>query len=163
MSTVRESIPSHHAPVGAACWVGSELITIKASGYQTGGTYALMEDVTAPRGGPPLHVHSREDEAFYVIEGRFLFKCDDQEITATPGAYLFLSKGTVHTYMNIGDGPGKLLVIATPAGLERFFTEVGQPGSDLSSPPPPSTEAQLGQLVAVAQRHGIEIMGPPLG
>jgi mannose-6-phosphate isomerase-like protein (cupin superfamily) len=151
------------AGAGLTVRVGSEVITVIASGHDTGGAFALLEDVTEPHGGPPLHVHSREDEAFYVIAGQFLFKHGDQEVTALPGDYIFLPKGTMHTYTNAGTGPGKLLVIATPAGIEEFFVEVGQAESDIMSPPPSPTEAQLERLVAVAQTYGITVEGPPLG
>ncbi|MGH2411648.1 MAG: cupin domain-containing protein [Chloroflexota bacterium] len=139
------------APIGPAYWVGNELITIKASGRGTGGAFALMEDVTAPHGGPPVHRHSREDEAFYVVEGRFLFRQGDQEFTATPGMFVVLPKGVPHAYVNTGTGQGKLLVIAIPAGLENFFAEAGQVGATPSSTP---SEEQLGELVRVAGGSG---------
>ncbi len=163
LNALKESPISAAAGTGTSCWVGGELVTIKASGTETNGAYALMEHRTASRQGPPLHVHSREDEAFYVLEGRFLFKEGNREFTASPGAFVFLPRGTTHTYTNIGSRSGKLLVLATPAGIENFFTEVGQPGMDLHSQPAPPTEEQLAGLAETAARYGIEIKGPPLG
>ncbi|HVA92681.1 MAG TPA: cupin domain-containing protein [Chloroflexota bacterium] len=148
------------AGIGPAYWVGNELITIKASGREIGNAFALMEDVTAPHGGAPVHVHTREDEAFYVVEGRFLFQRGDQEFTATPGMCVMLPKGIPHTYVNIGNGQGKLLVIAIPAGLEDFFAEAGQIGARPAAPP---SKEQLGELIRVAGKYGIEITGSPLG
>lgn len=148
------------AGFGPAYWVDNELITIMTAGRETNHAFALMEDVTAPHGGPPLHVHSREDEAFYVVEGRFLFRRGDQELTATPGMCVVLPRGVPHSYANIGSGQGKLLVIAIPAGLDDFFAEVGQFGMGPGFPP---SEEQLEELTAAAARYGIEIIGPPLG
>ncbi|HXT36910.1 MAG TPA: cupin domain-containing protein [Chloroflexota bacterium] len=164
MSTYFRSLDDYggrvSAGVGPAYWVGNELITIKASGQETGNAFALMEDVTAPHGGPPLHMHTREDEAFYVVEGRFRFQLGAQEYTATPGMCVVLPKGVPHSYVNIGDGQGKLLVIAIPAGLEDFFAEAGQIGE---RPPAPPSEEQLYELVKVADTYGITITGAPLG
>jgi quercetin dioxygenase-like cupin family protein len=148
---------------GTRVWVGSELITVKATAQETACAYFAMESATMPHSGPPLHRHEGEDEAFYVLEGEFLFQCDGRKINATPGTYVYLPRGTVHTYTNTGDGQGTLLVLCTPAGIERFFTEVGLPGTDLASPPPPPTPDQMAHLATTASRYGIEVLGPPLG
>ena len=148
---------------GTRVWVGSELMTLKVAAQETSGAYFAMESATMPHGGPPLHRHSREDETFYVLEGEFLFQCDGQQITATPGTYVYLPRGTVHTYTNTGDGQGALLVLCAPAGIEGFFAEVATPGTDLASPPPPPTPAQMEHLATTASRYGIEVVGPPLG
>jgi mannose-6-phosphate isomerase-like protein (cupin superfamily) len=151
------------AGAGTAVWVGTEMVTVKVSGRATDGALALTEHATLPHGGPPLHVHSREDETFYVLEGEFLFRAGERTIRALPGMALCLPHGTIHTYTNTGDGLGTLLVIAAPAGLEEFFAEVGQPATSLATPPPPPTPGQLEHLAATAHRFGVEIVGPPLG
>jgi quercetin dioxygenase-like cupin family protein len=151
------------AGAGRSVWVGTELVTVKVSGRETGGALAFTEHATLPHGGPPLHRHQREDETFYVLEGEFLFREGERTIRATPGMSIYLPRGTIHTYTNSGDGLGTLLVIASPAGLEEFFAAVGQPATSLAAPPPRPTPAQLDHLAATARRFGVEIVGPPLG
>ena len=146
---------------GERYWFGGESIRVLAAGTITRGAYALMEITTPSRVGPPLHIHSREDEAFYVVEGQFLFKHDNYELRAKPGTTVFLPRGTTHTYTNMGPGPGKLLVIVSPAGFEGFFAAVGHPEADPASQPVLAQE-QLDRTIAVAREYGNEIVGPPL-
>ncbi len=148
---------------GDTAWVGSELVAFKLTGRATADACMLTVNATLPHGGPPLHRHSREDEFFYVLEGEFLVQSDGQTTRAAPGTAVSLPRGTTHTYTNAGTAPGKLLVLCVPAGIERFWAEVGQPGSDVASPPPPPTPAQLEHLATAALHYGIEVVGPPLG
>src|SRR5688500_19633671 len=87
---------------GKAYWVVGDLYTILASGEDTGGAYALIHAVVPPGGGPPPHTHSREDEAFYVLEGELAFHADGREFAATPGAWVTLARGSLHSFRNTG-------------------------------------------------------------
>src|SRR6188474_825703 len=84
------------AGAGKTVWVVGDHYTIKASGEDTGGAYTLIEVLVPPQSGPPPHVHSREDEAFYIIEGEFEVHIDNQRVTAGPGAWVTLAKGSLH-------------------------------------------------------------------
>lgn len=130
-------------------------IVIKADGNDTGGAFAVMEGLTPPGGGPPPHRHTREDESFYVLEGTAEFTVAGEMIRASVGSYVFAPRGIPHHFRNPGTGPLRMLVIAQPAGIERFFEEA----SDLAAAGPLSPEA----LTSLAQRYGIEILGPPPG
>jgi quercetin dioxygenase-like cupin family protein len=152
-----------HVPPGEgnSYWVAGDFITLKVTGKDTQGAFAVAETTTAPQVGPPPHVHSREDETFYVLEGTFEFLAGDRTLTATVGAMVHGPRGIPHTFKNVGSTTGKLLVITTPAGFGEFVAEVGVPASDTSSPPPPPGPAEIEHLVAVARKYGIELLGPP--
>src|SRR5215213_7688844 len=99
---------------GEARWWGGGLATIKATGKETGGRYTLVE-VLEPEGEAPLHVHHREDEAFYVLEGEMTFEIGEETIKASPGSFLFGPRDIPHRY-TVDSGPAKMLFILSPAG-----------------------------------------------
>jgi quercetin dioxygenase-like cupin family protein len=127
-----------------------EIITIKVAGEDTGGVYTVLQEVSPPQGGPPLHLHHREDEAFYVLEGEYEVQCGENKIRAVPGSFILAPREIPHTFRNIGSGPSKVLVIATPAGIEKFFEEL----SELAKQGPPDIE----KVKEIAERYEIELM-----
>ena len=138
-------------------WVMGAVLEIVIDGDRTGGSYAVAMDRSNPGFGPPPHVHEREDEAFYVIEGEYLFGSDDGEVRAGPGTFVHAAKGHLHWWRNVGEGPGRHPEVFVPAGLERMFEEVGEPVSDSdASPPPPD----LQRLLSAAGRYGVEFKTP---
>jgi quercetin dioxygenase-like cupin family protein len=147
---------------GKSFWLAGDLVTFKATGADTLGAFLLVEATSPPQGGPPPHRHSREDEAFYILEGTFEFLAGDQTITATAGSFVSGPKGITHTFKNVGTTPGKfLLIVSPPEGFESFVKAAALPATDPSSPPPPPGPQELEQLVALAGQYGIEIFGPP--
>jgi quercetin dioxygenase-like cupin family protein len=149
-----------NAGEGRAYWVVGDLYTVLASGEETGGAYALIHAVVTPGGGPPPHIHRREDEAFYVLEGELAFHADGKAIPAAAGAWISLPKGSLHGFKNTGATAAQMLIVVTPSGLERFFAEVGQEATDRTAAPPPITPADIDRLLAVAPRYSIEIQLP---
>jgi quercetin dioxygenase-like cupin family protein len=146
---------------GRAAWVVGDLYTVKASGADTGGAFALIEVLVPPQSGPPPHVHSREDEAFYVLEGEFEVHLDDQRLTAGPGSWVTLAKGSLHHFKNISATPAKMLILSTPAGLDQFFLEAGRKATDTSLKTGAATPEDRERLLAIAPKYGIEIKPPP--
>ena len=144
---------------GRAIWVVGDRYTIKAGGEETGGAFALIEALVPPGGGPPPHVHRREDEAFYVLEGEVEFHVEGRPIAAGPGAWVTLARGSLHRFQNVGDRPARMLIVVTPAGLERFFLEVGRATTNDSASVAPSPE-EIEKLLAVAPAYGLEIHAP---
>jgi len=114
--------------------VFAEEVRILLAGEETGGQYAMIETAAPPGGGPPLHVHRREDEAFYVREGQFEVRVGEETLCATPGTFLFAPRGIPHTYRNVGPERGLLIVAISPPGFERFFEELDALCRD--GPPP---------------------------
>ena len=128
-------------------------VTIKADTKTTNGSLTVLEFVIGPKEGPALHTHLREDELWYVVKGDFRFKAGDAMLRASTGGMAFGPRGTPHCFQNIGDTPGRLLVITTPSGLERFFEEF----AERSGPADPEL------LAAVGHANWVEFVGPPVG
>ncbi len=145
---------------GRALWVAGELLTLKMVGEDTDGAFTILEEITPPQGGPPPHMHSREEETFYVLEGELEFMVGDHAIPVTAGSVVYGPKGVLHTFRNVGTTPSRMLVLITPAGFEKLFEEVGEPAPDPSSPPSFGQE-EIEQLLAAAPKYGMEIP-PPL-
>ena len=145
---------------GRAAWVVGDLYTVKASGEETGEAFALIEVMVPPQSGPPPHLHHREDEAFYVLEGEFEVHIDEQRLTAGPGSWIQMAKGSLHHFKNVGSRPAKMLILATPAGLDRFFLEAGRDATDTSPDSGAATPEDKERLLAVAPKYGIEIKLP---
>ena len=150
---------------GEALWWIGMLATIKATAEQTGGQYTLVE-ILAPEGfASPLHVHHREDEGFWILEGEMTFYVGDQTLKAQPGSFLFGPKEVPHAF-RVDTGPARLLFVLSPGGFEDLVREMGEPTRELSIPPPPEAppdEAEIERMAAIAARHGNEILGPPPG
>ena len=146
---------------GPAAWVVGDLYTIKASGQDTGGAYALIEVMVPPHSGPPPHLHRREDEAFYIVEGEFEVHVDEERHTAGPGSWVQMAKGSVHHFKNIGPKPAKMLILATPAGLDEFFLEAGRKATDTSPESGAATTEDKERLFAIAPKYEIEMNPPP--
>lgn len=140
--------------------VVGDLYTFLATGEDTDGRYALWETIVLPGGGPPPHLHRREEEGFYVLEGEVAFYVEGQRQVAGPGTLLNLPVGVAHAFKNESDQPAKMLVWIAPSGLEKMFQEVGQIVSDRSASPLPVSQADIERLLAVAPRFGIEITLP---
>jgi len=100
-------------------------LRVKVSGDDSDGRIAILELQVAPGLGPTSHLHRGCDETFYVLSGTFCFTVGDRTTDAAPGTLIFIPRGVPHALRNVGAETGKLLAIVNPAGLERFFEEVG--------------------------------------
>jgi mannose-6-phosphate isomerase-like protein (cupin superfamily) len=145
---------------GDAIWFLTNRITIKATARATGGAYGLFEAELPAGFSPPLHVHHREDESFWILEGEFTVRCGAQTFRASPGAFVFAPRGIPHTFVVDGPSPGRLLTLVTPGGAEAFFAAVGRPAAGDGLPPPGPLD--IPRLTEVGARFGIEIVGPPM-
>ena len=98
---------------------------IRVHGHDTNGTVAVVESHDVPGGGPPPHIHHREDETFQILEGEYEWTVGGKTFVAKKGATVFAPRGIPHTYRYVGQPPGKLMCVITPAGFEGFFDEIG--------------------------------------
>jgi quercetin dioxygenase-like cupin family protein len=134
-----------------------------ATGEDTNGKYALWEAIVPPGGGPPPHVHSREEEGFYVLEGEIILHVGDERIVATAGTFANLPVGTPHSFKNESRRPAKLLISVAPAGLEQMFFEFGVPVPQGATTAAPPAREEIEKLLEIAPRFGIEIRLPRYG
>lgn len=129
--------------------------TLRATRESTGGAFGLMEHSAMPPGfGSPYHVHRREDESFYVIEGEMAFVVDGQWHYAGPGTFVHGPRDIPHGFAVIGTRPARMLLLATPGGFEQMVLGLRRP---LDSPPEPP---DMTALLDAAARLEIEILGP---
>lgn len=162
--TSRERFRAAGAADGAAYWFLGTLVIVKATGEDTGGAFTLLEQLAPPGFGPPLHVHHREDEPFFVLEGRVRFRCGDREFLMESGGYVFLPKGVPHAFRIEGSTPARLLQMTLPPGFERFVQEIGVPAPSRSLPPPgPVPAGLIDRLVSLGPKYDFSVVGPPLG
>ena len=131
-----------------------------ATGEDTNGKYALIEALVGPGGGPPPHVHSREEEGFYVLEGEITFTVNGERLVAKAGTFANMPVGTPHSFKNESNKPAKMLVSVAPAGLEKMFMEIGAPLTEGATTALPPTREDIEKLLAVAPKYGIEIRLP---
>ena len=103
-------------------------ITTAAS---TGGRYTVLEQVTPPGWGPPRHIHSREDEILYILEGSYELHVGHERRTVSAGASAILPRGIPHGFRNVASTNSRLLCVIAPGGLEEYFLAVAK-----CSPPP---------------------------
>lgn len=145
---------------GKTIAVVGDVYRFLATGEETNGQYALWEALVPPGGGPPPHVHSREEEGFYILEGEITFRIGDETLVATPGIFANMPVGTPHSFKNESASPARMLISVAPAGMEKMFFEFGTvlPSGTTTAPPP--THEEIEKLLEIAPRYGIEVRIP---
>jgi mannose-6-phosphate isomerase-like protein (cupin superfamily) len=141
---------------GRAVWFLNTLVTYKADKETTSGGFGLIEQLLPPGFEPPLHVHHREDEAFYVLEGRVTFFCNGTTLEAEPGAFVFFPRDLAHRFRVADGGPARMLQLNTPGGFEQFHGDMGEPARARALPEP--SAADIAKLQQLATRYGFELL-----
>jgi quercetin dioxygenase-like cupin family protein len=136
------------ANTGESYWVMGDLFTYLVTGAESGGSYFTLLANVQPNAGPPPHVHHLEEEQFYVLEGELAFSVGDRTFQVKTGDFVHIPRGTVHSFKNAGT-PSRLLVTFSPASIEGFFREVGEPVKDRFESPPLVTEETIARLLAI--------------
>lgn len=131
-----------------------DTIVFKLVGEQTGNAVTIGLAVTPPGGGPPLHIHHRDDEIFIMQSGDLEVWVDDAWQKAPPGSVVFLPKGVPHMFRNAGTEPSRHWVIVGPSGFETFFSQCGEVFA-AGGPP------DFGKIKAACADHGYEILEKP--
>jgi mannose-6-phosphate isomerase-like protein (cupin superfamily) len=126
----------------------------------TNGKYSMWEAVVPPGGGPPPHVHSREEEGFYILDGEITLHVGDGRIVVTAGMFANMPVGTLHSFKNESGKPARMLISVAPAGLEQMFFDVGVPLAEGATTALPPTKEEIDKMLAVAPKYGIEIRLP---
>ena len=139
-----EGVPRFSGPQGREADVTELLVTHD----QTNGSLGLFRQTIAPGSGPPTHIHRTEDEFFYVVSGEFKVKLGERIVSAPARSVIFVPRGTAHAFLNIGTGPGVLLVGVTPGGFETIFKERQH------------VDAETHRVLMKAYK--MEVVGPPL-
>ena len=143
---------------GEARWWFESLAVIKAGAADTGGQMTVVEITEPPDMDGPLHVHHREDEGFWILEGSATFQIGDEVVEASAGDYLFGPRDIPHKYSTGSDGC-RMLFILTPGGFEDLLTAMSVPAASRTLPPPSNEEPDWEWVAATARAHGAELLG----
>ena len=145
----------------SSVWYLGCLFTVLADSEETGGQFGLIESLSPKGTEPPRHVHSREDETFYLLEGEITFYIGEETYEATPSMFFSAPRGVPHSYTFETDVI-RMLVLVAPGGFEEFFrpAQFSKPAPALEIPPPEGPP-DVPAIVAALEHHGVEVVGPP--
>jgi quercetin dioxygenase-like cupin family protein len=146
--------------VQRAVWFAGALAHLRAGAAETGGRWAMVDQLAERGYSAPLHIHNREDETFLVIDGTVRFVCGDADYLLSAGGLTILPMGRPHAFV-VTSATARILILAEPAGFEEFVAEVGTPPTGPGLPPEPAAPPDFAALAATAARYGMEIVGPP--
>jgi mannose-6-phosphate isomerase-like protein (cupin superfamily) len=147
---------------GRSIWLLGMLVTFKAVSEETGGEYSLYELTVPPQLGALPHIHHAETEAFYVLEGEVEFLKGERTVSARVGEFVFIPRGVVHGFRNVGNEPARCLGIVTPGGLaEKLLTGLGEPAKAETLPPLPEGPPDVERIAQIVSKYDTEMVLPP--
>ena len=145
-----------HRDDATAYWSLGELLTMYATAQQTGGAFSLMEE-RLPRGAePPPHVHHREDESFFLLDGELTVRVGDETFSARPGSFVYCPRDVPHL-LTVESDEVRMLTLCTPGGVEQLFVELGEPATTRTLPPD-GDEPDVDRVVTLAAHYGAEVL-----
>jgi quercetin dioxygenase-like cupin family protein len=158
MTTHSQTLPAQTVPPGEgeARWWFGQLAVVKATAADTAGAYTLVEITVGPGYSTPLHVHHREDEAFWMLEGHSTFYVGEETFEAPVGTYLFGPRDVPHRWAAGPDG-ARMLYLFAPGGFEELIEAMSVPAQTLTPPPPDLAPPE--NFVEIAARFGVELLG----
>ena len=145
---------------GEARWWFGSLALIKATAADTGGQMTIVEVTHHPGAEAPLHVHHRDDEGFWILEGSATFEVGDARIEGGAGDYLFGPRDIPHRYV-VGPEGCRMLFILVPGGIEEVIRATSEPAPSRTLPPVPEQEPtpeEIEAVKAVVKEYGYELL-----
>lgn len=155
----RTAAPASDSAARTPTWHGGMLDRYPLRSADTEGAAWLMDHEAAAGTGPPMHVHTHEDEVCYVVDGELLSSIGGEERRLGPGMAVWLPRGVPHTFTVLSPR-ARYLTFGLPGGFDQFFRDAGEPAEDEVIPPAPSGPTP--RLLDACERHGVRIVGPPL-
>lgn len=144
---------------GPAFWFLNNLCIVKETTESTGGAFSMVYQVAPPGHATPYHLHHIEDEAFYILDGEFIFTCDGVKTIVGPGGYIFLPRGIPHGIRVSSSVPATMLILAMPGnGFVGMIQEMAQPATERVLPEP--TQPDMEKLYGLCAKYQIDILGP---
>jgi quercetin dioxygenase-like cupin family protein len=132
---------------------GRDLI-FKVTGEDTRGAFDYFIVEVAPHGGPPLHVHHKQEETIHVLKGTFKVQIGEETFRCAPGGFAYLPSNVPHAFLNLTDEPAELIVVYTPGGGHKFYEELGPMTRGGTRDPK--------AIAAVFTKYDMTLLGPPL-
>jgi quercetin dioxygenase-like cupin family protein len=145
----------------ALIWLG-ELAIIHTTGKETNGNYSMVELFATKEGEVPWHIHHKEDEAFYIIEGEMTFYIGDKKVKGKAGDCVFAPKNIAHKYTVDSPGYSRVMLVFSPAGFEDFVRVTSVPATSLAPPPSEEINIDFEKLKKIAQEFGAEFVDSPI-
>ena len=143
---------------GEARWWFGSLAVIKARAAETGGQMAIVEITEPPGAEAPLHVHHREDEGFWVLEGKVTFEVGGTTLEASAGDFAFGPRDVPHRY-TVGEAGCRMLFILTPGGFEGAIIDMSEPARSRTLPPPSEEPPDMDGIQTRVASYGCELLG----
>jgi quercetin dioxygenase-like cupin family protein len=149
---------------GQATWALGSLFERLASHRETAGTFGLSLVTQPPGAATPVHIHTQEDEAFYVLDGNLTYSADGQIYRLSPGSFIYLPKGLPHAFRVTGDEPVRFLGLVLPGPLMDLYDEIGRRTEQHQLPEPDEQVlgADIQRWIEASPRYGLQIVGPPI-
>jgi quercetin dioxygenase-like cupin family protein len=152
------------AAEGKATWAMGSLFERLLGAAESGGALGVSLVTQPPGTATPLHVHTREAEAFYVLSGTLTYRAGEDSFSLAPGSFMFLPQGMPHAFRVTRSEPTQFLALTSPGGLMDLYDEVGVdawehrlPGEDGQS-----MEVEIAKWNEVGPTYGLQVVGPPL-
>jgi quercetin dioxygenase-like cupin family protein len=141
-------------------WYSGWLMTFLATAEDTQGKFALIEGVARKGNVPPPHIHHREEESFYVLEGEMTVSIADRTVKATPGTMVTVPRHVVHSF-TIDSEQLRVLILVTPAGMDGWFKEFSVPAPAMTLPPAAEVPySEIERMIEVSPKYGMEFVLP---
>ena len=155
-----QTTPVHSRSDAEAIAFLGEVCAIRLTSEQTGGAVGVLEHLLPHGMATPLHVQSREDELFYVLEGQITVWMDGERSDATAGDVVWLPRGRAHAF-RVDSERARLLGLSVPGGHEKFFRLAGEPASEFDLAAVATVPPDMARMAAAADAADVEILGPP--
>ena len=153
MTTLPYTVLAPNAGLRLQSGPGRDLI-FKVTGEDTGGAFDYFIVEVAPKGGPPLHVHHKQEETIHVLKGRYKIQIGEETFICEEGGFAYLPSEVPHAFLNLTDEPGEVIVVYTPGGGHKFYEELG-PATRSGTPDRPA-------IAAIFEKYDMTLLGPPL-
>lgn len=153
------AVPGMLAPeLKNSYWYIGHLMSILLSAKDTGGAFSLIHGYEIKGLEPPPHIHTQEDESFYLLDGEITYTAGDSVFQAKKGNWVFLPRGILHSFQVITP-QAEVLIHLSPGGFENYFVEMSEPAPEMVIPPRPQGPPDVKKIVETAARYGIRFPG----
>lgn len=164
METTAQDVVMREPGTGRGTWAMGSLFEHLLEAGQSDGALGVSVVTQPPGIATPLHRHTREAEAFYLLEGRVDYRAGERDFELYAGCFIYLPLGVPHAFRIRGDAPARILALTAPAGLLALYDEVGIPATELRLPGPDgqTPEVEIPKWAAAGPSYGLEVVGPPI-
>lgn len=139
-------------------WYIGHLMSFLITSKDTNGSFALLHAIEIKGLEPPPHIHTREDESFYLLDGEINYSVGNEVFKARKGDWMFLPRNILHSFQ-VKTDQAEVLIHLSPGGFEEYFREMSEPAKAFAVPPRPQGPPDVKRIVETASRYGIKFPG----